>query len=224
MMKLLDFLTRGEADLLIKMTNYTFLVLETVRKLKTLVQNLSKDEEEALKKFHEIDLLETQADEVHKKLVEEIAKGNFFSYLREDFLSLLENIDGIADAAKDSSKILVESRLNRDSIKFVFSETKGLEYISVLERTVSALLECIKSLRKEPPSKMLHLIQEVEVNEEKADSIKGEVMKRLYENAERLKLLDVITLKDFLNTADDIADKAEDASDVLLQMIAKGYV
>ena len=30
-------------------------------------------------------------------------------------------------------------------------------------------------------------------------------------------------LKDFLNTADDVADNAEDGSDVLQILVAKGY-
>ena len=222
-----NFFKRGEDELLSKVINYSLLVSKTVIKLRELITLLvEKGTEDPLASstFGEIDMLETQADEFHKKLTEELAAGSFFSYLGEDFLALLENIDGIADSAKDASKILVESRLKHNSIKFLFYEIKGMEYIDSLYDTVEALIKCLKSLKKTSPMDMLHLIREVEAYEESADRIKEKLMKGLYLKADQLPILDVISLKDFLNTVDDVADKAEDSSDILLQIISKGYV
>ncbi|RLA82525.1 MAG: hypothetical protein DRG31_07265 [Deltaproteobacteria bacterium] len=224
-MDLFRVLRKKEDDLLARIVNYTILVSKTVEKLKELVEFLIKKEEKRkiTSIFSEIDMLETEADEVRRKLTEEIAAGSFFSYLREDFLLLLETIDDIADSAKDASKILIESKLNEESILFLFHNSGGIRYVDFLLNTVRMLIKCLESLRKVPPKKLISLVRSVELSEEDADKMKTELMKSLYEKTKELSILDIISLKDFLNVVDNIADKAEDSSDIILRMVAKGY-
>jgi len=224
-MNLFRVLRKKEDDLLARIVNYTMLVSKTVEKLKELIELLIKKEEKGkiASIFSEIDMLETEADEVRRKLTEEIAAGSFFSYLREDFLLLLETIDDIADSAKDASKILIESKLHEESILSLFHNSGGIRYVDSLLNTVRVLIKCLESLRKVPPKELISLVRSVELSEEDADKMKTELMKSLYEKTKELPILDIISLKDFLNVVDNIADKAEDSSDIILRMVAKGY-
>ena len=167
-MDLFRILRKKEEDLLARIINYTILVGKTVEKLKELIELLIKKEgkRKITSIFSEIDMLETEADEVRRKLTEEIAAGSFFSYLREDFLLLLETIDDIADSAKDASKILIESKLNEESILFLFHNSGGIRYVDSLLNTVRMLIKCLESLRKVPPKKLISLVRSVELSEE----------------------------------------------------------
>jgi len=64
----------------------------------------------------------------------------------------------------------------------------------------------------------------VEEYEEAADSFKQNMLVALFEDSSGgIDPVTVILVRDFLFCADDVADKAEDASDVALVLVAKGY-
>jgi uncharacterized protein Yka (UPF0111/DUF47 family) len=119
--------------------------------------------------------------------------------------------------------VLVESNLSNEIITFVFKNLEGKEYVASLLKTVKTLgklYEVLESAKKEEIIKFSH---NVERYEEDADLIKARVMKELFLNSKKFNVLDVVVMKDFLNVADNIADNAEDASDIVLKIIAKGF-
>jgi uncharacterized protein Yka (UPF0111/DUF47 family) len=59
--------------------------------------------------------------------------------------------------------------------------------------------------------------------EREADTMKYAIIQHLFKNEINAKSLDIVMLKDFLETADDIADNSENGSDVLSILVAKGY-
>ncbi|HYC26528.1 MAG TPA: DUF47 family protein [Nitrososphaerales archaeon] len=78
---------------------------------------------------------ESKADDVHRNLSMQIAQGAFFGGVREDMLNLLEEIDNIADAAKDAARLLGQeeqlddfsrSILSSDSMKKFLQTSWGL--------------------------------------------------------------------------------------------------
>jgi uncharacterized protein Yka (UPF0111/DUF47 family) len=81
------------------------------------------------------------------------------------------------------------------------------------------LVRALKVGRKDA----LSVIQKVEDFEEDADTHKDAFLKDLFSRAGSLNPLTVIQLRDFTFVADDIADNAEDAGDVILVLLAKGY-
>ena len=178
---------------------------------------------EAFKRnYSEIDLLEKKADDIHRKIVEEICEGAFFGGIREDLLNMLEKVDSIADSAKDSAKILTLRRLEDRIINYVFEDNDLIDFFSNCFMAVMKLKEVINGLEKGRDFAFKH-VSAVEEHEEKADELKARVLKRIFEKAEEFNVLSVMQLKDFINIADNIADNAEDASDIVLILIAKGY-
>jgi uncharacterized protein Yka (UPF0111/DUF47 family) len=66
-------------------------------------------------------------------------------------------------------------------------------------------------------------VHRVEEFEELADTMKDALLRELFRYPRIGDTLAIIQLRDFLFAADDVADNAEDASDVILVLVAKGY-
>lgn len=165
---------------------------------------------------------ETEADDIHRQLSLKIAEGAFFGGIREDILNLMEEIDNIADSAKDSARFIhMRGDMSKQALNFLSSETMS-SFLYELKESVKSLSELIRSLevsRKEALSR----IHKVEENEERADTLKDTLLRELFSISSAMDPLTVIQLRDFIFSSDNIADSAEDASDVILVMIAKGY-
>jgi predicted phosphate transport protein (TIGR00153 family) len=188
-----------------------------------LVDTVGKDGAAAGRVFFEgVIAGEKEADEVHKELSTQIAEGAFFGGIREDMLNLLEKIDNIADSAKDASRFLEsEASLDAFALSFLRSDEMA-KFVANLKKavhTLSDLVAAFRTSRKE----ILERLHGVEEFEEAADTNKDQLMKQLFSNDVQPNPITVIQLRDFLFVADDIADNAEDASDVVLVLVAKGY-
>lgn len=223
MERILKLFVSGEQKVVEDVRRHFVIVEKCVELLCAMVEKISENSRDFSNLFSEIDLLETQADEIHKSTSEEIASGSFFAYLSSDFLNLIERNDDIADAAKDAAKILVESNLSSDILAFVFKESEGKDYVFSLLKTVKTLSKLYEILERSKKEELIKFSHNVERCEEDADLIKARIMRNLFLNSKKFNVLDVIAMKDFLNMADNIADNAEDASDIILKIIAKGF-
>jgi len=198
-------------------------VKRTVEDFGGLVDSVSSGDPASARRFFD-DVMgdETKADTIHRDLSLRVANGAFFGGVREDILALLEKIDDIADSAKDASRLLnVEVGANGSAIELLRSDEMRL-FIADLKGSVSALENLIAAFtisKKE----VLARVHSVEEFEESADSRKDVLLRELFSGASNLNPVTVIQLRDFIFVADDIADNAEDASDVVLVLIAKGY-
>ncbi len=165
---------------------------------------------------------ETRADSTHRNLSLQVAEGAFFGGVREDILNLMERIDDIADSAKDAARFLAsDSHLEEGARAVLGSENMKL-FLADLKSAVASLKELVAILkvgRKEALAK----VQSVEEFEEEADTHKDAQLKELFAVAHSMDSVTVIQLRDFIFMADNIADNAEDASDVILVLLAKGY-
>jgi predicted phosphate transport protein (TIGR00153 family) len=165
---------------------------------------------------------ETAADTIHRDLSLKVAEGAFFGGVREDILNLLEKIDDIADSAKDATRFLnADSRLGEQARALLGSENMKL-FLNDLKSSVSALTELVRAFEK-GKAEVLSRAHSVEEFEEFADSRKDVLLKQLFSGARGMDPVTVIQLRDFIFVADDVADNAEDAGDVILVLIAKGY-
>jgi len=165
---------------------------------------------------------EKMADDFHRRLSEEIAEGAFFGGIREDMLNLLEKVDNIADSAKGAARLIAaEETLDDFAVALLGSEAmKG--FVGSIAATVDALGSALEAFNV-GRSEILSRATKVEEFEEAADAKKDEVAKALFSKEHRPDAVTVVQMRDFLLVADNIADNAEDASDVVLILVAKGY-
>ena len=165
---------------------------------------------------------ETRADKIHREQSLSVAEGAFFGGVREDILNLMERIDDIADSAKDAARFLSsDSRLGDEARTILASENMRL-FLADLKSAVGALRELVRAM-KAGRKQALAVIEKVEDFEEEADAHKDALLKDLFRQAETMNSVSVIQLRDFTFMSDNIADNAEDAGDVILVLLAKGY-
>lgn len=198
--------------------------IEAAGHLPALISALKEHNRTAV--LHECKLIgeiETKADAMHQKAVEEISSGSFFGGVREDILLLLEEIDNIADAAKDSSRIFVQRDISNQAVDYMFRKDV-LSFVDKLIETAEALKKALHALReRNAKAEVVKLSVQVERREEEADEIRGSILENLLKNEVNADPLDIVMLREFLETADEVADNSEDASDALLALVAKGY-
>ena len=199
------------------------IVEKTVEDFGHLVESVSKADGDSAKRFfEEVMKEETKADQMHRDLSLRVANGAFFGGVREDILTLLEKIDDIADSAKDASRLLMSEFAMSESVVDLLRSEQMRLFISDLKGSVSALEDLLAAFRVSK-KEVLARVHGVEEFEESADSRKDLLLKELFSVSRQLNPVTVIQLRDFIFVADDIADKAEDASDVVLVLVAKGY-
>lgn len=196
--------------------------IDAARHLQLQLVSLRKyDYETVNAEYKTIAAIEEKGDELHRSLVREIVTGSFFGGIRTDFLNLLEYIDNIADSAKDAGKIFYLRHIQKETIDYLFKRDVA-GFMATCIKTTELFRESILSLEKERVD-VLAQADKVERSEEEADTIRYGVIENLLKNEINADVLDIIMLKDFLNIADGIADSAEDGSDVLQILVAKGY-
>lgn len=214
---------RKESKVVHDLRAYFQIVQGTVASFSSLVQAIAKGESAEAKRLFQLVLEgESNADDAHRALSMEIAEGAFFGGIREDILNLLEEMDNIADSAKDASRFL-ESEEDLDSFAHTLLASDEMAlFVSDLTGAVSALGDLIAAFDLGKKA-LLSRIPVIEEWEEKADASKDRLMKQLFQSNQRPDPVTVIQMRDFLFVADDIADNAEDSSDVVLMLVAKGY-
>ncbi len=165
---------------------------------------------------------EQASADFRRSLSTEIAEGAFFGGVREDMLDLLGRLHDVADCAKGAARFIgSDAALDGFALALIASDS-ATEFFADVVGTVEALgslLEAFELGRKE----MMGRIPKVEEMERAADASKDEVTRALFAQAERPDPVTVIQMRDFLFTTDGMADRAQDASDVVLILVAKGY-
>ncbi len=166
--------------------------------------------------------LETLADGLHRDGVIAVSQGAFFSGTREDFLELMEKNDEIADAAQNAARILAETPIDQQSFSVLYNEPQGTigDLFGKLVTAVRLLKDSISALESDAELAVNKSLL-VERAEEEADEIKNHLMKHIYAHKSELQVLTLLQLRDFVLKLDDVADAAEDSSDIVISLVAK---
>jgi len=198
-------------------------VVRTVQQLKPILEAAKvgdwKSVEETADKISE---LETLADGLHRDAVVAVSQGAFFSGTREDFLELMEKNDEVADAAQNAARILGEYPIEGRAFLVLFDETGATldDMFTKLLTEVHLLEESIRALETDAEIAVSKALL-VERAEEEGDEVKNRLIKSIFRRKSELDVLTVLQLRDFVLKLDDIADAAEDASDLVISLVAK---
>ncbi len=91
--------------------------------------------------------MEEEADSIRRDIAIELTSGEIPPHERDDLLHLSRDVDWITDWAKESGRILLVApveRLSEDIAK------KGLEMMSAVKETTTAVRMCIDQLSEKP--------------------------------------------------------------------------
>jgi predicted phosphate transport protein (TIGR00153 family) len=200
--------------------------LSTVRSCVVAYQDLVKASAErgasAEPLYKKVFELEADANGIHRGLSQRIAEGAFFGGVREDILNLLATDDSIANTAKDAARLLVIGETDEGSLATVLANDHMTRFQQALLDSVDALVQLISALQTDKKT-VLSKVHFVEDYEEQADIEKDHLLRELFGMRKTLDPVSIIQLRDFVFASDNIADNAENSSDVVLVLVAKGY-
>ena len=156
--------------------------------------------------------MEMRADELRRRMVEELTEGEMFPEERDDLMEMVRAVDWIADWSKEAGRILNSIPYEKapDEIKVA-----TMNMVRADVDCVKVLTQCIRALPKDS-KKALALANEVEMLEENIDD--------LYEEARKLlatlefpgfTIGALILLNEFLDAIETVADWCENTADIV---------
>jgi predicted phosphate transport protein (TIGR00153 family) len=214
---------RKERRVLDLISDHFDIVVRTVEQLQSVVDSAKAgDWKNVEEKTDKVGELETLADGLHRDGVVALSQGAFFSGTREDFLELMEKNDEVADAAQNASRILSETAIDQQSFMVLYSKPGATidDLFARLLTAVQLVKESISALETDAEVAVSKSFL-VERAEEEADEIKNRLMKHIFAHKDEMQVLTLLQLRDFVLKLDDVADAAEDSSDLVISLVAK---
>lgn len=193
--------------------------IEAIELLSSQIKKIVEGNYEEATKLHlKICEIESEADSIRRENEYLLAQGILFPSERTFFITLSEKIDAVIDKTKQASRRLMIRKIDEGGIEFL-KKSKMMDYIYTTEMAVKKLYEAAKKLFEEP-MRALELAHEVEKYENNADDIKLELLRNLYLMENTMHPLTVVQLDQVIRRIDDISDYAEEASDVIVLIVA----
>jgi uncharacterized protein len=216
--------SRKEGIIVKRMVDYVILVRETEQTLPILVAAVAAGDVPAcVESRTKIFNLESSSAAVARELSTLIAEGAFFGGVREDMLNLITKIHSIADKAKDAARLITLARVTDARAIDVLRSEDMKQFLANLDKAVVALQGLIEAFAIDRKT-VLERVHNVEEYEEEADTFKQHMLVALFEKSHgEIDAVTLILVRDFVFCADDVADRSEDASDIALVLVAKGY-
>ncbi len=214
---------RNERRVLELISDHFSLVVKTVQQLEPLFESAKNGNwGNVVSITDKVAEFETLADGLHRDAVVAISQGAFFSGTRDDFLELMEGNDEVADAAQNAARILAESPIDPGSFHILFEEPSATlnDLFKTLQSTVEMLRESLLALERDAEVAVSKSLL-VERFEEEADEIKNKLIKCIFAHKSDIEVLTLLQLRDFVLKMDEIADAAEDSSDLVISLVAK---
>ncbi len=216
--------SRKESTIIREMQENLNLVRETEHEIPALVAAVAEGDVALCRtERNRIFALESEAAAARRALSTRIAEGAFFGGVREDIINLLGKMGLIADKAKDAARLITLGEITDPKAREILRSGDMTQFLANLDLAVVALQHLIEAfgINRKTILERVHVVEEYE---EAADTFKQNMLVALFEESRGgIDPVTLILVRDFLFCADDVADKAEDASDVVLVLVAKGY-
>jgi predicted phosphate transport protein (TIGR00153 family) len=189
------------------------LTQKAVNSLYAMVEAAAECDHDKCKIYYmSVSEMEMRADELRRRMVEELTEGEMFPEERDDLMELVRAVDWIADWSKEAGRILNSIPYEKapDDIKVA-----TMNMVRADVDCVKVLTQCIRALPKDS-KKALALANEVEMLEENIDD--------LYEEARKLlatlefpgfTIGALILLNEFLDSIETVADWCENTADIV---------
>jgi predicted phosphate transport protein (TIGR00153 family) len=216
------FGSKREKRVLDLIAEHLAMVQRCTKELKNMISSveqmnwaLVKDQAEIVSRY------ESMADDLHREVVIQIAQGAFFAGMREDFLDLIEEMDEVADASQDAARVIAEGPIERRILDYLDEgDTTLTRLVDCIDSCVTTFAESLKALRTNAEIAIKKAL-EVEKMEEATDQIKNELFSRLSAHRREIEALTYIQVKDAIFKLDEVADAAENCSDLVITIVVK---
>ena len=197
-------------------------VFETIIHFKEFIEAFKIDDLEKIKaSFKNIFDIEREADDIKENIIEELSKGPLHPIDREDIIRMVMTVDDIAANIKSSARKLtyVDSKLIPLDIK-----NGMLEIVDKVHEEAKFLGEALNKL-VDNPSEAIELCEKVERIEEEIDDRRVELMNKVLDWANEIKIIKQWTMiKEAIESIESAADYIENSADVIRSLVVLSLI
>jgi predicted phosphate transport protein (TIGR00153 family) len=203
---------RGE-NVLKMVEDHLELTKNAVRSLYRLVESASEEKGDTKELYNRVSDLEMEADDLRRKMVDELTKGEMFPEERQDLMELVRAVDWIADWSKEAGRILIIIPFHKAPEEM---KKAAQDMCRANLDCVSILAKCIHELHSNNPNEAISLANQVELLEEELDELysiaRGHLATMEFPDFSTGAL---ILLNMFLDALETVADWCENTADIV---------
>ncbi len=203
---------RGE-DVLKMVEDHLELTRNAVSSLYRLVESVSEEKGDTQQLYDSVSDLEMEADDLRRKMVDELTKGEMFPEERQDLMELVRAVDWIADWSKEAGRILIIIPFQKAPEEM---KKAAQDMCRANLDCVSILAKCIHELHSNNPKEAINLANQVELLEEELDELysiaRGHLATMEFPEFSTGAL---ILLNMFLDALETVADWCENTADIV---------
>ncbi|MEM1983205.1 MAG: DUF47 family protein [Sulfolobales archaeon] len=163
------------------------------------------------KRFSEIFNYEREADNIKRRILEELSKGFIHPIDRDEIVRLVLAVDDIAAYMKAATRraTLVDPKLVDYEVKFY-----AIIMCEKVYQAIELLKEAVRILHIEP-NKALNIANDVERIEEEVDDIRLKALGKVLKFCDQSEVSTCIIAKEIIDSLENSADRCEDSADVI---------
>ncbi|MEM3560229.1 MAG: DUF47 family protein [Nitrososphaerota archaeon] len=192
-------------------------VFETIVSFKEFIEAFKIDDLEKIKiSFKNIFDLEREADNIKESIIDELSRGPLHPIDREDIIRMVMTVDDIAANIKSSAR-----KITYVDSKSVPLDIKNgmLEIVNMVHEEAKFLGEALNMLI-DNPNEAIELCEKVERIEEEIDDKRVELMNKVLDWANEIKIIKQWTMiKEAIENIEAAADYIENSADVIRSLV-----
>ena len=193
--------------------------------MKTGVDILLTDKnlEKAHTHFHNVDLLEDEADKLRRIISQDISMGELNPSVRTDLSHLIKRQDDVANCATGAAR-----RINTIPIKFWNQSSK--ETINYVKEIMDTTVECVEYLDKividmlQERKNVENFNKQINLLEHDVDLLNIKLRKSLQETPYDVNSFTIFTAGNTFDIIEAISDAIETVADYIMQLLRSATV
>jgi predicted phosphate transport protein (TIGR00153 family) len=168
-------------------------------------------QKDAEKFYQSISKLEMQADQLRRKMIDEITRSELFPEERDDLMELVRAVNWVANSCRESGRILTLIPFDKAPEEM---KQAAQNICKADVDCVTMLANCVQVLLTDPVE-ALNLANEVELLEEEIDDLYSVARGHLTQmDSDGYTIGALILLNEFLDALETIADWCENTADI----------
>lgn len=200
-------------------------VKDCVELLTPLMKAVLEGHQDEIKSIaKEISKEEHTADEIKKRIRDQLSKSLFTSIHRADILALLKEQDNIADACEEVA-LLLAVRKTEIPKEFGSLLSQMVTEVSTVFILISQASEKLIRLEEDSSEKMIReihdLIEAVQKKEWETDSLQQAFLEKLFSIESQMNPMNIYFLMTVIKQVGEIADHADNTGDCMRRILSR---
>jgi len=192
-------------------------VIEVIEHAKNIVEAYHrKDLASIEKEWQNVFRLEEEADNIKRRILQDLSQGIFHPIDREDVIRLVFTTDDIAAYAKAWSRRITFININE---KIPENIMKAFMTMASMVYEATKLIGDAARKLIEDPRDVLAIAERIERIEESVDDVRAEALREILNICNEIKISTCLILKEIIDSIENAADKCEDVADILRSIV-----